>query len=159
MQWKNLLGRGTRHASIALLAALSFSACGGDKESGDASRDRRAGDLDEERAEARSVTPTGRIIDVQMITDSKGERYDPTELKVERGDSLRFVLTSGVHNVHFLASKNPPGVKLPPMSAYLQLPGQKMSYLIDFPKGRYYFQCDIHVMLGMIGHVTVEDDK
>jgi plastocyanin len=103
-----------------------------------------------------SVTPTGKRVEIGMISDAKGERYEPTDVDVVRGDSLVFPLISGVHNVHFVPSKNPAGVKLPPMSEYLQLPGQKLSYLIDFPEGRYYFQCDIHVALGMVGHVSVK---
>jgi plastocyanin len=140
----------------AIVAALLLSACGGDNDDPNEARDE--GGKAPTAAGAPAVKPTGKSIDIKMISDSRGERYDPVEVTIVRGDSLRFLLESGVHNVNFLAAKNPPGVKLPPMSEYLQLPGQKLSYLIDFPEGRYYFQCDIHVLLGMIGHVNVKNE-
>jgi plastocyanin len=39
----------------------------------------------------------------------------------------------------------------------LQLPGQTYDVLVNFPKGKYYFQCDPHAALGMKGHLEVED--
>lgn len=107
--------------------------------------------------DAPAVKPTGKIIEIKMISDTKGERYDPVEIKAQTGDMLRFVLTSGVHNVHFLPDSNPKTLKFPPMSQYLQMPGQKLDILVAWPEGRYYFQCDAHVMLGMIGYVNVEN--
>jgi plastocyanin len=139
----------------AVLTALLLSACGGDHDEPSAAGEEGGKAA---AANAPAVKPTGKSIDIKMITDSRGERYDPVEVTIVRGDSLRFLLESGVHNVNFLAAKNPPGAKLPPMSEYLQLPGQKLSYLIDFPEGRYYYQCDIHVLLGMIGHVNVKNE-
>jgi plastocyanin len=145
------------HAASATAAAFVFLGCGGDKE-GPVEKKEAGEEHAEHAAAAPAVKPTGRSTKVAMISDLKGERYDPKEFEVTRGDSLHFLLQSGVHNVHFVVEKNPSGVKLPPMSEYLQLPGQKVSYLIDFPEGRYYFQCDIHVAVGMIGYVKVEDD-
>ena len=142
---------------VAVISSLSMAACGGDKDKSDEAR----GEGHEEHsvAPAPAVKPTGRSTTINMITDSKGERYDPKEVTLDRGDSLHFVLQSGVHNVHFMPDKSEAGAKLPPMSEYLQLPGQKMSYLIHFPDGRYFFQCDIHVALGMTGWVNVGDQS
>jgi plastocyanin len=141
---------------VTVLVALTITACGGGSSNERQSAGAQGGEGAKSVAANPSVKPTGNKVDINMITDSKGERYDPVDVKVDRGDSLRFLLQSGVHNVHFLPAKNPPGVKLPPMSEYLQLPGQKISYLVDFPAGRYYFQCDIHLLLGMVGYVTVD---
>ncbi len=132
----------------AVLLMLASVACGGDS-------DKVASSKPAARA-ASTGAFRGKKVDVKMISDSKGERYDPVEIEVERGDSLRFVLASGVHNVHFMPDKNPAGLSYPPVGPYLQLPGQIDSYLMDYPEGRYYFQCDIHVLIGMKGYVKVE---
>jgi plastocyanin len=75
---------------------------------------------------------------------------------------LRFTLQVGVHNVNFLPDSNPGRQNLPKVSDMLQLPGQTHDIKLDFGTGRFYFQCDPHALLGMIGHVKVEekdDDK
>jgi plastocyanin len=150
--------RNTSYALAAILLSFALSACsdGSDKT---ASNNGKASTQLSGAAAGAPVKWTGEREDIDMITDSQGERYAPTDVTVQRGDSLRFLLKSGVHNVHFLPAKNPPGAKLPPVGDYLQLPGQITGYLIDFPIGRYYFQCDIHVALGMVGRVTVEDSN
>ncbi|MEP6591398.1 MAG: plastocyanin/azurin family copper-binding protein [Gemmatimonadota bacterium] len=99
---------------------------------------------------------TGKIIEVEMITDEKGNRFEPSEISAEEGDVLRFELKVGVHNVHFVADSNPGVQGLPPASDMLQLPGQEFDVTVGFGKGKVvYFQCDPHAALGMIGHVTV----
>jgi len=143
-----------RLPSAALLVVFTLSACDRD----DSDHESREPAAKPSAAARASGEFRGKKVDVKMISDSKGERYDPVEVRVERGDSLRFILASGVHNVHFPPEKNPPGLQYPPIGALLQLPGQMSSYLMDYPAGRYYFQCDIHVVLGMVGHVRVEED-
>jgi plastocyanin len=69
---------------------------------------------------------------------------------------IRFTLKSGVHNVNFLADSNPGAKGLPGPSDMLQLPGQTYDVKVSFAPGRYYFQCDPHVALGMKGRVRVE---
>jgi plastocyanin len=29
---------------------------------------------------------------------------------------------------------------------------------VNFPEGHYYYQCDPHALLGMVGRIEVEDD-
>jgi plastocyanin len=100
-----------------------------------------------------------KVVTIEMTTDEKGNnKFSPSNVEVHRGDVLRFTLVAGVHNVHFLADSNPPGVTLPPASALLQLPGQTVDIKVTWPEGKYYFQCDPHALLGMIGRVEVEDD-
>jgi plastocyanin len=59
--------------------------------------------------------------------------------------------------VHFLPDSNPRLREPLPASPLLQLPGQTYDYLLDFEEGRYFFQCDPHALLGMIGYVRVKD--
>ncbi len=103
------------------------------------------------------ATPTGRVITIEMISDDKGNVFKPNDIAAHRGDVLKFVLVAGVHNVNFLADSNPGASGLPAPSALAQLPGQAIEIPVNFLVGtRYYFQCDPHALLGMIGHVTVE---
>lgn len=104
--------------------------------------------------------PGGTVIVIEMTTDEKGNnKFTPNDFEAHQGDVLRFTLGSGVHNVHFLADSNRTLTSPPPASPLLQLPGQTYDIAVDFPEGRYYFQCDPHALLGMIGHVKVEERK
>ncbi len=108
-------------------------------------------------AAGASLTPTGDTLVVEMVTDGDGNFYRPATLTAKRGDVLRFTLVTGVHNVHFVADSNPGVTGLPATSDMLQLPGQTIDYLVDLPAGAtYYFHCDPHALLGMVGHLTVE---
>jgi plastocyanin len=108
---------------------------------------------------AQTPDAGGKVITIEMTTDEKGNnKFSPNDFEAHRGDVLRFTLVAGVHNVHFLADSNPPGVTLPPASALLQLPGQTVDIKVTWPAGHYYFQCDPHALLGMIGRLEVEDD-
>ena len=108
---------------------------------------------------APTVTPTGKVIIVEMFTDEKGNYFKPARIEAHRGDMIRFTLGAGVHNVHFLPDSNPGQQGLPPVSDFLQLPGQTYDLLITLAPGEYYFQCDPHALLGMIGRLEVEDEK
>ena len=109
-------------------------------------------------SQAPAVALTGRTINVDLITDEKGNYFKPSIFEVHRGDVIRFTLVSGVHNVHFLADSNPGKIGLPPVSEFLQLPGQTIDLTVTLAPGKYYFQCDPHALLGMIGWIEVEDE-
>ena len=99
----------------------------------------------------------GKTIEVKLITDVDGNRFEPSRIEAHQGDVVRFVLHVGVHNVHFLPDSNPGKANLPAPSEMLQLPGQTYELPITLAPGKYYFQCDPHAALGMIGHLEVED--
>lgn len=109
-------------------------------------------------ATAPAVAATGNVIEIKVITDDAGNRFEPNEIEAKRGDVLRVVLVSGVHNINFLADSNPGVPGLPGPSDMLQLPGQTHDVPITFGPGEYYFQCDPHAALGMVGKLEVEDD-
>ena len=143
------------------LAALSLlMACGGEKEESPA--------MKHDSTPAAVATPGspltpkegGRVVTIELTTDEKGvNKFTPNDFEAHQGDVLRFTLGSGVHNVHFLADSNRTLTSPPPASPLLQLPGQTYDVAVDFPEGRYYFQCDPHALLGMVGHVKVEKEN
>lgn len=107
--------------------------------------------------EPATPAPGRKVIVIEMVSDVNGNFFSPNEIEAEKGDVLRFTVKIGVHNVHFLPDSNTVKTGLPPVSEMLQLPGQTYDVPVNFPEGKYYFQCDPHVALGMKGHLKVED--
>jgi plastocyanin len=138
----------------ALLAAMVVAAAcaGGEKETP------APGSNSPAASTTPSVDPTGRVITVEMYTDEKGNYFKPAKFEAHRGDILRFTLMTGVHNVHFVADSNPGKNGLPPVSEFLQIPGQTFDLTVAMAPGHYVFQCDPHAALGMIGRLEVEDE-
>ena len=134
-----------------LLLSFAVVACTAEK------RDTPDADGGDDAAPAPTAA-TGKVIEVKMITDDKGNYYEPAAIHAETGDILRFTVVSGVHNVNFLPDSNAGKQGLPPASDLLQLPGQTLDVPVTFAEGSYYFQCDPHALLGMIGRLHVEDD-
>ena len=91
-----------------------------------------------------------------MTSTEAGNYFEPKKIEAHEGDVLRFTVGIGVHNVDFLPDSNPGKQNLPPVSDMLQLPGQTKDILLNFGTGHFYFQCDPHALLGMMGHVEVE---
>ena len=138
---------------IALATAAAITAC-----SGDSAKQATSGEGGAPSAASTSEAPapTGDTIVVELITDENGNYFKPKEIEAKKGDLIRFTLTSGVHNVHFLPDSNPGKNGLPPMSEFLQLPGQTYDLVVNLAHGDYYFQCDPHAALGMVGELEVE---
>ena len=109
-------------------------------------------------ASAGAVTPDpgGKVIEVEMITDEDGSYFKPADFDAKRGDVIRFKLVQGVHNAHFLPDSNPGKVGLPAAGELLQLPGQTTDVKVDWEPGSYFYQCDPHALLGMVGRVEVK---
>jgi plastocyanin len=144
---------GTRRlAFFALAITLAACSAGGEKADTSAAPPPSG-------SSASGVTPTGKVIIVEMYTDGAGNYFKPKEIEAHRGDIVRFVLKTGVHNVTFLADSNPGKTGLPKPSDFLQLPGQEYDVLVAFAPGHYYFQCDPHALLGMVGRLEVEDEN
>lgn len=141
-------------ACLVVLAALS--ACSGAEK---APSQATPGKEEASASPAASVKPTGRVITVELYSDEKGNYFKPAKLEAHRGDLIRFTLKSGVHNVHFLPDSNPGAQGLPPASEFLQIPDQTWDFVVSLAHGHYFFQCDPHALLGMIGRLEVEDDK
>jgi len=131
---------------VGIIAACS----GGEKKASDESVPSGA-------ATSSSPAAGGKVIVVKLITDGTSNRFEPNEIEAHKGDVIRYTLAVGVHNVHFLPDSNPGKTDLPPASDMLQLPGQTYDLPVTFAPGKYYFQCDPHALLGMQGHLKVED--
>ena len=149
-----------RVAALAVASTI-LMACPGDKGSaGGESATATAGGATSTGTAGGEQTPDagGKIVTVRMLTDGTGNRFEPATFDARKGDVIRYTLETGVHNVHFLADSNPGKQGFPTTpSDYLQLPGQTYDVKVTWAEGKYYFQCDPHAVLGMVGHVEVED--
>lgn len=139
--------------SLALVAA----ACSSEKKEGAEKEGAEHAEHAAAPGAAASVPLTGDTILVETWTDATGNYFKPNKLEAHRGDVIRWVLKQGVHNVHFLPDSNTIKEGLPPVSDFLQLPGQTYDLVVSLKEGEYYFQCDPHAALGMKGHLKVEE--
>jgi len=135
---------------FALGALVATAACKTEKKEG-----HEAGEARQETS--GGVKPTGDTIKVELYSDATGNYFKPKEIEAKRGDVVRYTMVVGVHNVHFLPDSNTIKTGLPPASELLQLPGQTYDLFVTLPEGTYYFQCDPHSLLGMKGHLKVDD--
>lgn len=145
-----------RRVTLGLGALVTLASCGGgDKPAGDSAATASGGAPASSGAPAPA--PTGNVITIEMITDETGNYFKPKEVTAKPGDVLKFVLVTGVHNVHFLPDSNAGAQNLPPASTYAQLPQQAIEVPVNFAPGKtYFYQCDPHAALGMVGYVKVE---
>ena len=105
---------------------------------------------------------------VRMLGDERGYRFEPANLTVQQGDSVRFVMVSGgPHNIAFDSTSIPTGAKAK-LSANMHsqiadLMGPLMlnadeSYTLSFaglPAGTYAYQCVPHLAMNQRGVITV----
>lgn len=114
---------------------------------------------------------TGKTIDVKMLGDEKGYRFDPANITVKAGDAIKFTnVSGGPHSVGFDPAKVPAAAQ-GQLSA--NMPGDHSmgalespmllqpneTYTISFakiPAGTYDFHCTPHLALGMKGVITVQ---
>ena len=139
--------------SVILAAALLVTACGGGEKTS-------TGDTAASGGVPATSQPkaSGKTIVVEMVTDETGNYFTPKEIEAHQGDLIRFTLRAGVHNVNFLPDSNSIKTGLPAPSEMLQLPGQTYDFVVNLQEGDYYFQCDPHAALGMVGKLEVEDE-
>jgi plastocyanin len=138
------------HKATPFIVALVAAACSGG--SADKPADQSSPSLPAE------ASAGGDTIVVEMFSDATGNYYKPNDIEAHKGDVVRFVLKSGVHNVNFLPDSNEIKTGLPSPSEMLQLPDQTYDLVVSMQEGHYYFHCDPHAALGMKGKLEVEDE-
>jgi pseudoazurin len=96
-------------------------------------------------------------VTVEMLNRDKETNtqnvFKPTLVKVNKGDTVKWIATNPAHNVAFVQGGVPVGVPLfnSPM-------GKDATYKFDKP-GIYLYKCTPHAGLGMVGLVVVGSDK
>ncbi len=120
-------------------------------------------------ATGTAMPVTGKTIEIKMIGDAKGFRYEPAVITAKVGDGLKFIMESGgPHNVAFDAATIPAGAaaqldanfgsdKIGTMSSGLKmLPGETILISLGgLPAGKYEFNCTPHLAMNMKGTLTI----
>lgn len=163
-----------RFNGIALVTgALVLAACGGEKKAEPATpaAETPAAAPASATAAAGSTAPiTGKTVEVKMIGDDKGYRFEPNAVSISTGDGIKFVVVSGgPHNVAFDGSKLAADVKsqlnanMGPDNMQELSSAMKMNagdaITVSFGKvkaGTYDFNCTPHLAMGMKGVITVK---
>lgn len=112
---------------------------------------------------------TGKTIDVKMVGDEKGYRFEPATITLKAGDGVRVTnVVGGPHNITFWPDSIPSGAQqqlqanMPNTSGPLTSPlliKPSDSYTISFAgvaPGTYKFYCMPHLALGMKGQIIVQ---
>jgi plastocyanin len=116
------------------------------------------------------VPATGATVDVKMIGDDKGYRFEPADIKIKSGDAVRYTMVSGgPHNVSFdpatitdASSKAQLDANMDNKMSELSSPmlmNPNEQYTISFggvKPGTYPFHCTPHLAMGMKGTITVQ---
>ncbi|MDQ2766553.1 MAG: plastocyanin/azurin family copper-binding protein [Gemmatimonadota bacterium] len=120
---------------------------------------------------AAPAPATGKTVEVKMLGDEKGYRFDPASITVKAGDAIKFTnVSGGPHSVGFDPAKVPAaaqpqlGANMPGDHSMGPLEGPMLlqpneTYIISFakvPAGSYDFHCTPHLALGMKGVITVQ---
>ena len=151
--------RVNRTQSLLIFTLLVAGACKTESKSADSAATASAATPQATASTPGPQTPDpgGKVITVALTTDEKGSYFEPKDFEAHQGDVIRFTLKAGVHNVHFVADSNAGKSGYPTApSDMLQLPEQTYDVKVSFSPGTYFFQCDPHAALGMVGHVKVE---
>jgi len=120
-------------------------------------------------AAGTAMPATGKTVDVKMLGDDKGYRFDPAAITVKAGDAVRWTnVSGGPHNVTVWADSVPAGAaaqlgaNMPNTTAALTGPllaTPNATYVVSFAgvkPGVYHYYCTPHLALGMKATVTVQ---
>lgn len=118
---------------------------------------------------AAAAPATGKTVEVRMIGDDKGYRFEPATVTIHPGDAVRWVnVSGGPHNATFWADSIPAGAQpqlaanMPNTTAPLTGPllvEPNATYVVSFAgakPGVYRYYCTPHLALGMKAVVTVQ---
>ena len=106
--------------------------------------------------------------EVKMITQDGKQLFEPAELTIQAGDTVKWLAVSGSHNVGFWADSVPAGAvellrkAMPDTIAPLlgsRKPTAGDTYLIVFdnmPKGIYKYYCKPHLAKMMVAQLTIK---
>ena len=115
------------------------------------------------------IAATGATVEVKMVGDDKGYRFEPADIKIKAGDAIKFVMISGgPHNVAFDPTTIPAAgkaqldanmdQKMAELSSPLMMNANE-AYVISFggvAPGVYPFHCTPHLAMNMKGTITVQ---
>lgn len=118
--------RRTRYVALTVVATLALAACGGGENAAADSTQQTTLPPSAEQPKSASAAPeapgpaidvipgtaapiTGAIIEVKLVGDAKGYRFEPQHITARAGDGVKFVVISGgPHEIAFDLNAVPP---------------------------------------------------
>ncbi len=160
-------------------SALVLAACGGEKKAETTPAAAPAMAAPAAATPAAAPTPavagaaapiTGKTVEIKMIGDEKGYRFEPANITIASGDGIKFVVVGGgPHNVAFDATKlaadmktqldaNMGADKMGELSSAMKMnAGDIITISFGGVKaGEYAYNCTPHLAMGMKGVITVK---
>ena len=118
---------------------------------------------------AAAAPATGKTVEVKMIGDATGYKFEPANVTIKSGDQVKWVMVSGgPHNVAFQNVTDPAvaaqldanmtGQKMGPLSGPMVMQPNE-AYPVSFakiPPGKYDYICTPHAAMNMKGSITVQ---
>jgi plastocyanin len=163
-----------RFKGVALVASvLVLGACGGGEKAPEAKAPEAApaaaAPAAGTAAAGTAMPITGKTIEVKMIGDAKGYRFEPANITAKVGDGIKFIVeTGGPHNVAFNVAAIPADAKaqldanfgadrMGELSSGLKMnPGDAFLLSLGGLKaGKYEFNCTPHLAMNMKGVLTI----
>jgi plastocyanin len=118
---------------------------------------------------ATAAPITGNTVEVKMVGDAQGYRFEPANVTIKKGDGVKFTMVSGgPHNVAFDEAAIPAGSaaqldanmsdKMAMLSSNMKTnPGDAITVsFANVPAGTYNYHCTPHLAMGMKGVITVQ---
>ena len=140
----------------ALALGFVLSGCG-DSESTDSTADDQTGEpATSTPATTTSFTAPGDDVTVYTVTTTDPSMdFEPEDITIAAGDAVKFEMSS-THNAIEVSEEvyNDRGVT--PLSDGFQISFGETGWVTFNEPGVYYYVCQPHVMIEMIGTVTVE---
>ena len=162
----------SRHVAMLVVTAAAWACGGKDRGTGDTATAAPAGmsaSAVPEGGTAAAQPATGSTVDVKMLGDAQGYRFDPVNITIKVGDAVRWTnVSGGPHNVTFWPDSIPAGAdaqlgaNMPNTTSPLTGPlltDPNATYTVSFAgvkPGVYKYYCTPHLALGMKGQITVQ---
>jgi len=157
-----------RFSGMALVAAVAMlSACGGGEKAGSDTTTPAAAAPAASAAGIAAMPATGKTVEIKMVGDEKGYRFEPADVTIKVGDAVKFTVVSA--QPHNIAFHNVPAESRAQLQANLpEAMGDMMgkmlltaaeSYTISFAgvkPGKYEYNCTPHLANNMKGTITVQ---
>jgi len=156
---------------LALIAgAIVLGACAGGEKGAPKTEGTAAAPAAAPAATGTAAAVTGATIEVKMIGDAKGYRFEPNVITLKVGDAIKFINVIGFpHSVGFdpatvgdqqaqFTANMPGDHTMGPLEGPMMLQANE-TYTVSFGNikpGTYGLHCTPHLALGMKGTVTVQ---
>jgi plastocyanin len=157
------------HGLALVAGAIVLGACAGGEKS--TPKTEAPGAAPATTGGGNAAPVTGKTIEVQMIGDAKGYRFEPNVITIKTGDAIKFVNVIGFpHSVGFDPASVPAdeqaqlAANMPGDHTMGALEGPMMmqpneTYTVSFGNikpGTLTLHCTPHLALGMKGTITVQ---